>query len=67
LRHNFKAFDVLVVLSQFIKLRFQVEVFVGELKLAGPFLDVRLDVRNTFNIGQIAAHGSGTAASGHFR
>ena len=65
LRDDLEFFQVLVVLSQFIELRFQVQVFIRQLKPTGPSLDVGMDVGNAFDLCQIAAHGSGTAASGH--
>ena len=63
---DFKVLNVLIALSEFVELGLQVEVLVGELELADSFSDIGLDVRDTIDLGQIAAHGSGTATSVHF-
>src|SRR5712691_6603317 len=62
---DFKALHVVAGLGQLGEVSLQVEVCVRELELAGFGPDIRLDLRHSFNSGQITAHGSGTAASGH--
>jgi hypothetical protein len=58
---------VVVGLGELVELALEVHVFVRQIELANPRIDVGLDVRYAGNIGQIASDRSGTARSRHAR
>ena len=59
--------DMGVSLGELIQFGFQVEVFVLELESTQILDNISFNIRNTFNLGQIASDRGGTTISNHRR